>query len=158
MNPVSRRPLTTAGIVLGLGLGGFFDGIVLHQLLQWHHVVSVPLPPNSMENLQANTLADGLFHALTWILVAAGLALLWRAARQGATRFGGGALLAAVVLGWGIFNVVEGLLNHHLLNLHHVREGVPDVALWDLLFLIWGALMIAGGWLALRARPAVGPA
>ncbi|MGZ5240675.1 MAG: DUF2243 domain-containing protein, partial [Caldimonas sp.] len=24
-----------AGILFGLGLGGFFDGIVLHQILQW---------------------------------------------------------------------------------------------------------------------------
>lgn len=29
-----------AGILLGLGLGGFFDGIVLHQILQWHHMLT----------------------------------------------------------------------------------------------------------------------
>ncbi len=27
------------GLLVGLGLGGFFDGIVLHQLLQWHHML-----------------------------------------------------------------------------------------------------------------------
>ena len=31
---------TAAGIFLGLGLGGFFDGIVLHQILQWHHMAT----------------------------------------------------------------------------------------------------------------------
>ena len=33
----------TAGIVLGIGLGGFFDGIVLHQILQWHHMLTLSL-------------------------------------------------------------------------------------------------------------------
>ena len=33
-------PPKAAGFLLGLGLGGFFDGIVLHQLLQWHHMAS----------------------------------------------------------------------------------------------------------------------
>jgi uncharacterized membrane protein len=28
-------PLVGAGLVLGIGLGGFVDGILLHQLLQW---------------------------------------------------------------------------------------------------------------------------
>jgi uncharacterized membrane protein len=28
------------GILLGIGLGGFVDGIVLHQILQWHHMLT----------------------------------------------------------------------------------------------------------------------
>ena len=32
----SPRP----AIVLGIGLGGFLDGIVLHQILQWHHMLT----------------------------------------------------------------------------------------------------------------------
>lgn len=34
------------GFLLGIGFGGFVDGIVLHQLLQWHHMLTVgrPLP------------------------------------------------------------------------------------------------------------------
>jgi hypothetical protein len=32
---------------------------------------------------------------------------------------------AAVLLGWGIFNVVEGLVDHQLLGLHHVNETAP---------------------------------
>ena len=34
-----------AGIVLGLGLGGFVDGITLHQIMQWHNMGSAVLPP-----------------------------------------------------------------------------------------------------------------
>jgi uncharacterized membrane protein len=26
--------------IMGLGLGGFIDGIVLHQILQWHHMLT----------------------------------------------------------------------------------------------------------------------
>ena len=41
----------SAGILLGVGLGGFFDGIVLHQLLQWHHMITnirfAPVPRES---------------------------------------------------------------------------------------------------------------
>jgi Predicted membrane protein (DUF2243) len=73
----------SAGIFLGLGLGGFFDGIVLHQLLQWHHMLtSAGYPPDSIHNLQVNTFWDGLFHASTYIFVVLGVALLWRAARR----------------------------------------------------------------------------
>jgi hypothetical protein len=41
MDEVMRRKrITIGGILLGIGLGEFFDGIVLHQILQWHHMVS----------------------------------------------------------------------------------------------------------------------
>ena len=50
-----------AGILLGMGLGGFFDGIVFHQLLQWHHMVtSAGFPATTLGNLEFNTLLDGL--------------------------------------------------------------------------------------------------
>ena len=76
---------TLAGVILGLGLGlgGFFDGIVLHQILQWHHMAtSAGYPPDSLENLKFNTLLDGFFHASTYVFVVIGLALLWRAAHR----------------------------------------------------------------------------
>jgi uncharacterized membrane protein len=135
-----------AAILLGVGLGGFFDGIVLHQILQWHHMVSTPVPPDTLANLELNTVGDGLFHALTWIVTVVGVLLLLvaeRPARHARRRFVGGLLI-----GWGGFNLVEGLVDHHLLNLHHVRPG-PDELAWDLAFLAWGAVMlVAGTWLA----------
>ena len=72
------------GLLLGLGLGGFVDGIVLHQILQWHHLLSGTdeYPPTSVANLQVNVTADGLFHAVTWVLVVAGLAALWTTVRS----------------------------------------------------------------------------
>jgi uncharacterized membrane protein len=51
-------------VLLGLGLGGFFGGIILHQVLQWHHMfTSAGYPANIVENLELNTLGDGLFQA-----------------------------------------------------------------------------------------------
>ena len=46
-----RKFPVAAGILFGLGLGGFVDGIVLHQLLQWHHMLSGWYPIKSPENL-----------------------------------------------------------------------------------------------------------
>jgi uncharacterized membrane protein len=145
----SRSTTTLPTILLGLGLGGFFDGIVLHQVLQWHHMLSAHTPPTSLAALELNTLADGLFHAATWIFTSVGLVLLWAAMRRGAPlnwhRLAGGLLT-----GWGFFNVVEGIVDHHLLQVHHVRPG-PDQLLYDVGFLVWGAVMLGIGiWLLLR--------
>lgn len=145
----TARPLALAAAVAGIGLGGFFDGIVLHQILQWHHMVSVPVPPDSVANLQLNTLADGLFHALAWVATAIALVLLWRAARTPGAIWGWGVLIGGLLLGWGLFNVVEGVVDHHLLQIHHVRPG-PNQTAWDVAFLAWGALMLVAGWLLVR--------
>ena len=140
----ARRRSVAAGVLLGVGLGGFFDGIVLHQILQWHHMISGPTPPGSLEGLRANTLGDGLFHAATWVVTVAGVFLL--ATTDGARQAHGRRrlLLGAGLSGWGGFNLLEGLVDHHLLRLHHVRPG-PDEFLYDLGFLAWGAVMLVAG-------------
>ena len=145
----NRRRLVIAAVLLGIGLGGFFDGIVLHQILQWHHMVSTPRPPDSLETLELNTLGDGIFHAATWVVTLAGVFVL--ASSDGARSAAGGSrtLAGGMLAGWGAFNLVEGLVDHHLLNLHHVRPG-PDELLYDLGFLAWGALMLAVGVVLLR--------
>lgn len=152
-NSQERTFPVSAGIFLGLGLGGFFDGIVLHQLLQWHHMLtSAGYPPDSIHNLQVNTFWDGLFHASTYIFVVLGVALLWRAARRRHLRWSNKLLAGTMLLGFGIFNLVEGAINHHLLGIHHVNETVPRAqwTYWDLGFLAWGAVMLVVGWMLLR--------
>ncbi|PPD46690.1 MAG: hypothetical protein CTY15_00590 [Methylocystis sp.] len=147
--------LTAAGVVLGVGIGGFFDGIVFHQLLQWHHLLSGWRLPSNVENLEANTLWDGLFHVLAFAFVAAGLWLLWRAARRRHVAWSGAGFAGALLMGWGGFNLVEGLVNHHLLGLHHVNETVPpdQWAFWDWGFILWGAVfLVLGRALTLSAR------
>ncbi len=138
------------GILLGIGLGGFFDGIVLHQILQWHHLLtSAGYPPDSLENLQINTLWDGLFHAGTYLITLVGLFYLWHTLNRRGVERSLRVLIGALLMGWGIFNLGEGIINHHILQIHHVRAG-PDQMLYDIGFLLWGAVMLVIGWLMTR--------
>jgi uncharacterized membrane protein len=145
----------SAGILFGLGLGGFFDGIVLHQILQWHHLLSSRVRPDSVPALELNTLADGLFHASTWLFVVAGLAVLWRHARRTHLTWPTRLIAGTLLMGFGAFNIVEGLIDHEILGLHHVNETVPrdQWIVWDIGFLAWGAAMfVAGAWLWRRGQ------
>jgi uncharacterized membrane protein len=145
-----RRPLA-GGVLVGAGLGGFLDGIVLHQVLQWHHLLSSRVPPVDLRALKLNMLWDGVFHLLTWTMTVVGLAVVWRARHEVSTR----ALAGAVALGWGLFNFAEGLIDHQILGVHHVHPGPGQLA-WDLGFLSSGLLLCAAGALAIRpARRAV---
>jgi uncharacterized membrane protein len=158
--PVRDAP-RLPGFLLGLGLGGFVDGIVLHQVLQWHHMVSdtAGAPPTTLAGLEDNTLADGLFHLGSWVLVVSGVVLALRAWQAGrlapSWRLQGGLLLA----GWGAFNLVEGTVDHLLLGVHHVRDDLGGPLGWDLAFLALGAAqLLAGHLLVQRARRADAPA
>src|SRR5215213_1710771 len=150
-----HRRLTAGGLLLGVGLGGFFDGIVLHQILQWHHMVSHvdDYPTTTVAGLEANTLGDGLFHAVTYLCTLVGLALLWRTLRKRDSVLSSRALVGLMLIGWGAFNLVEGIVDHFLLELHHVKENSDSQLAWDLAFLVWGAAMVVGGWLLQRHEP-----
>ena len=98
-------------------------------------------------------LFDGLFHAATYVFVVLGLIVLWRSAHRGHLWWSWKLLAGTILIGFGIFNVAEGLIDHQLLGIHHVNETVPreQWIYWDIAFLIWGAAMLAGGWLMLKA-------
>ena len=140
----------TAGILLGIGLGGFVDGIVFHQILQTHSMLSARVPRTSVANLEINMFWDGIFHAAVWVLTAVGIALLWRAGAHRVVRWSGSGFVGALFVGWGLFNLVEGLIDHHVLHLHHVVEG-NGVSLFDYAFLGSAIVFIVGGWLAVRS-------
>ena len=143
----SRGFPTSAGILLGLGLAGFFDGIVLHQVLQWHHMLSSwRYPTDTIHNLKVDILWDGLFHATTYIFVGIGLVILWREASRRHITWSGKMLAGTLLLGFGAFNMVEGIIDH-------VNETVPrsQWLWWDMGFLACGAAMIIGGWFLLQA-------
>jgi uncharacterized membrane protein len=148
--PAKRHFPISAGILFGLGLGGFFDGIVLHQLLQWHHMLSSWYPIISIENLELNTRWDGIFHSATYVFVVVGLFLLWQAAHRRHLYWSTKLLIGSMLVGFGVFNVIEGIINHQILGVHHVNETVPPEQwiYWDIGFIVWGALMLLGGlWL-----------
>jgi uncharacterized membrane protein len=147
-----KPPSKAGGILLGLGLGGFFDGIVLHQILQWHHMVSATgeHPTNTVAGLEANTLVDGFFHLVMWVLVLAASIATIRAWRQGRLAPNWSFHFGLVIAGWGIFNVVEGLIDHQVLRIHHVRDDLGGPLLWDLGFLVVSVLLVLAGWLLYR--------
>lgn len=147
MNPIdpNHRPLFLAGILLGLGQGGFFDGIFFHQLLQWHHMFTSIESSNTVAGLELNTLGDGLFHVFDWIMTLAGIVALWIAVKRDNVVLSTSLLIGAFCIGAGLFNVVEGILSHHILQIHHVKPGTHQLT-WDLSFIGAGIVSIIVGW------------
>jgi uncharacterized membrane protein len=143
--PRADRRLLGAGLLLGIGLGGMLDGIVLHQILQWHHMLSSRVPPVTLESMHLNMMADGIFHLATWLVTGVGLVKLVAGLRRSDTAYSSEGLVGAWLLGWGLFNVVEGVVNHLVLGLHHVVETHADPWPGDLAFLGFGVLLLATG-------------
>jgi uncharacterized membrane protein len=135
-------------LLLGVGFGGVLDGIVLHQVLQWHHLTSHGEMPSNVAGLRAEVLADGLFHAATWALVVVGLVLVLRDRASQPPRV----VVGLLVAGWGLVNLVEGVINHQLLGLHHVRDDLGGPLSWDLGFLAVSVALLGGGLLLARPR------
>ena len=148
-------PSPAASIMYGIGLGGFVDGIVLHQVLQWHHMLSATLDHSeqTVAGLQVNTMADGFFHIASWLFVVGASVVTLAQWRQGrlapSWRFHVGGLL----VGWGLFNLVEGVIDHHLLRIHHVRDDLGGPLAWDVGFLLLSLVLLAAGALLQRSGP-----
>ncbi len=147
----SNRPLQWAGYLLGFALGGFFDGILLHQVLQWHHLLSA-VEGAPFRDLRVQVLADGLFHVAMYIIAAVGLWLLWRARHEFAAANADRMVVAGVLVGFGVWHVANGLIFHWTLGIHRIRMAAENVLLWDLIwFFAFGVLFIAAGWALRRA-------
>ena len=147
---VNRRPLVSAGLLIGVGMGGFVDGIVFHQILQIHNMLSARRPPTTVVNIETNMVWDGIFHAFMWTMTALGIWLLFRAGRRAEVPWSGRVLSGALIAGWGLFNLVEGLIDHHILRVHHVVERLGQ-SVWDWVYLASGVLFLVVGWLIIRS-------
>ncbi len=145
----TTRPLVTAGTLLGVGMGGFVDGILFHQILQLHNMLSNRVPRDTLVNEQINMVWDGFFHAFTWLCVAVGILLLWRAVTRPGALLSGKALCGALLFGWGLFNLVEGTIDHQILQIHHVYQNGNHL-LWDMVFLASGVVLLILGWLTVQ--------
>jgi uncharacterized membrane protein len=142
-----------SGIMLGIGLGGFVDGILLHQIIHWHNMGSAVLPPSTMDALQQNMAWDGLFHLAVWVCTLVGVYWLLADVRRAQSFLSAPRFTGLLILGWGLFNLIEGLIDHHLLGLHHVRDLPQHVPAYDWLFLLVGGLGFIGlGYLLYRRR------
>ncbi len=138
-------------LLVGVALGGLFDGIILHQILQWHHLVSTQVPVVDLASLERNTFLDGLFHEAMWVLGVVGIGAVYVQGANGRLP-GRRAFVGGALIGWGAFNLVDEVLFHVALNLHHIKPG-PDVVFWDLAFTALGAAMIALGVVLTRRSP-----
>jgi uncharacterized membrane protein len=51
-----------------------------------------------------------------------------------------------IFIGFGGFNIIEGVINHHILEMHHVID-VAQPLVFDLTFLVAGGLafLVTGG-------------
>jgi uncharacterized membrane protein len=135
--------------LIGVGLMAAVDEIVFHQILAWHHFYDRGTPALGL-------LSDGLLHAAELLALVAGGFVLADLLRRHALAAGWA--WAGLFLGAGGFQLFDGLVNHKLLRLHQVRYGVPLLP-YDLAWNGAGlALLLAGLWLALRARAAERPA
>jgi uncharacterized membrane protein len=140
----SGRSVLT-GVLIGVGVAGFLDETVFHQLLHWHHFYD-------RGTTTAGLVSDGFFHAFSWTAVVAGLFLLADLHRRQATlpkRVWAGGLL-----GWGGFQLYDGLVQHKVFGLHQIRYDV-ELLPYDLAWNLSGALGLVLGLVLLRgtARP-----
>ena len=132
-------------------VGGFVDGIVLHQIFQWHNMVSNGIPPTTMEAMSINMKWDGYFHVFMWLVTATGIFMLWSSAQRREAIPSFRSFLGQLILGWGAFNLIEGIVNHQILEIHFVRQ-VPNYTAYNLAFLaVGGVLFIVIGRMLMRA-------
>jgi len=144
---MKRSTWTRWAVVLGFALGGFFDGILLHQILQWHHLLS--LVPG-IDDLRLQVLWDGYFHLLMYVVALAGLFGLWRSQQRGGIDWGR-PLAGAILVGFGAWHAVDALLSHWLLGIHRIRIDSPHPLMWDLAWLVvFGLAPLLAGWRWLR--------
>nr|WP_276532404.1 DUF2243 domain-containing protein [Cytobacillus horneckiae] len=117
--------------MFGLGLVAFIDETVFHQLLNWHHFYD-------QSTTKIGLVSDGIFHAFSWIATVGGLFMVADLRRRAAwwpKRWIGGALL-----GIGLFNLYDGLIQHKVMKLHQIRYGV-DLLPYDLVWNISAAII-----------------
>jgi len=140
MTKKAKRSLLDYGsFILGFGFMGALDGIIFHQLLQWHSVYMATDRPGQI-------MSDGIFHFGVSIALVIGGILLWLAGNPTSVEKGNRFVLGGFLMGAGIFNVVEGIINHHLLQIHRVKPGDPNAMMYDLSFLALGFILAVIGY------------
>ncbi len=144
-NRVRAVPLIAAATTLGIAFGGFIDGIFFHQVLQWHEMLSFRIPLTTLMNKSVNMFWDGVFHAFCLIVAITGLYLLLQLFFRKDVLITRAVFTGGLILGWGIFNIVEGVIDHHLLRLHNVKETSENILMWNYGFLAVSVFLIAAG-------------
>lgn len=150
---ITRRALVSAG-VFGFGFSGLIDVIVLHHILQWHHLVSGMYPMDTVDGLQTNLLADGLFLLMMVIIMGIGAGLVWQSERRANVPLAMRPLSGAALIGLGVFDVYDAIVDHALLGLHQpVGAGGEPLSLggrYNLHWIVISLLFIAVGYYVYR--------
>lgn len=144
----------TGWLLIGFALGGFFDGILLHQILQWHHLLS-GLSSSVASDLPFQLLADGLFHLLMYVIAVLGGMVLLRHRSPEETS---GSVLRPVLFGFGAWHLLDAFISHWVLGIHRIRMDSDLPIVWDLAWLvIFGiAPIVIGLMLPKGGRPSRG--
>ncbi|MCB5203746.1 DUF2243 domain-containing protein [Neorhizobium sp. T786] len=138
------RACGSAGLLIGVAIAGFLDGILLHQILQWHSLFS-SLDGVIYEDLRFRMLTDGLFHAAMYAIGIVGLYLLWRARVEFASAGSGQRFASRLLVGFGAWHLTDAVVNHWLLGLHHIKDDSPNWLWWDVAFFALGLVSIGLG-------------
>lgn len=133
-----NKNLFISGLILGLGILGAIDGIVFHQLLQWHHMILSP-------NLELEIITDGLFAALFSALLVWGGVKIFQDTRKNEVGKSWNVFVGGIFVGGGAFNLVEGIVDHHILKVHRVKPLAENPMAYDLGFLAIGVLLVVIG-------------
>ena len=142
-----------SGFALGFGIGGFFDGILLHQVLQWHHLLSSV--EQARVDIRILIMTDGLFHVLMYVITGVGLWLLWRARTEFSGLGADRRLFANALIGFGVWHILDSILSHWILGIHRIRMDVDNPLFWDLIwFAVFGLVPAFVGWMLRRNGPA----
>jgi uncharacterized membrane protein len=145
---------TWPAAVTGAGLGALFDGILLHEVLQVHDMISNSLPPVTALSKGVNVFWSGIFDLCVFILIVAGIAASrhHERMRQPAPAR---AYWGSFLFGWGFFNCYDVLTFHWLLRYHDVVEVTDAPVAWNVGWLLMGVAIAVCGILLMRRH---GPA
>ncbi|QSW98549.1 DUF2243 domain-containing protein [Haloterrigena alkaliphila] len=137
-----RRRLLLAGGTAGFGMGAVVDTVIFHLTLQTHHLLSGYYDPYSLDGYRTNVMFDGLFLIATLTVAFVGLGLLWRLVNGTDRRFSTTYLVGSILVGAGVFNVFDGIVDHYVLDLHNVVHGTEA---WNPHWVVVSVVMLALG-------------
>lgn len=131
-----------SGILFGLGAVAFIDETIFHQILHWHHFYD-------KSTTSIGLISDGLFHAFSWFATVASLFMVADLRRKNSWNkkrwFG------SYILGAGLFQLYDGIIQHKILNLHQIRYNV-EIFYYDLVWNLIAAVMIIIGLVILQSE------
>jgi uncharacterized membrane protein len=139
--PKQIKRTVWSGVLFGIGLAGFIDETLFHQLLHWHHFYD-------KSTMTVGLVSDGFFHAGGFTCTVVGLFLMADALRcRGLVpkRWWG-----ALLIGAGGFQLYDGIVQHKIFGLHQIRYHVtiwPYDLTWNVaaaIFIIIGIVLMKG--------------